>query len=505
MREFLLQQRGYAVFFNSFHFLLFLFLVLYFFLVFLPGAVGGYATLFPLLISVLFLAEVLQALHKVYLRKHKRPRITLKSLLVMGSTLIIEMGIFLLALVTLQESITPSRVALFLALLALLDDDINASVVFFFNACTRAVKTHLFKKARSKRLSFPDLKVVGITGSYGKSSVKEILTHLLEGQFKVVKTEKNTNTEIGIAQTILKKVKQEHEVFVCEMGAYSSGEVKVCCFMAKPEIGVFTGLNEQHGALFGSLDKTFRAKWELALSLPPEGILIVNTDSSELADRLKTCPGLTLACSTHSGEYRAEHIEITPDSVSFQYQGVHFLAPLVGGFQVVNLLMSVVAAEQLGMSLSDIAERMKTVRLPSKTLTALPFSQGIILDDSYNVNPDGLRGALAHLDLYEDYQKVLFFPGILELGESSEDLHRELGEQIGQHVDYVFFFDPNFSEILSKAAFRGGLTREHVFTLETPDLMAEQLSLLFEHHKGKKWVLLFESRGAEMIMDSLLN
>ena len=134
----------------------------------------------------------------------------------------------------------------------------------------------LINKAEEKRLKFKNLLVIGITGSFGKTSTKEFLATILSEKFKVLKTREHQNSEVGMSQCILHELKQEHEIFVCEMGAYNKGGIKLLCDIAKPKIGILTGINEQHMATFGSQENIIKTKYELIESLPEDGIAFFN-------------------------------------------------------------------------------------------------------------------------------------------------------------------------------------------------------------------------------------
>jgi UDP-N-acetylmuramoyl-tripeptide--D-alanyl-D-alanine ligase len=503
MKAFFLQQGGRQVFFSVFDIIMAIALLLGFFLLYLPAQAIVDPLLFSSVIGVLFLAQIFENSHLLFKRKWKRPRLTIKALLIMALTVGIEFSLILGTMYMSQFELSLSSLTAILALLSVLDHDVNAFAVFILNTLSNFQKRKLYKKARQKRLSMSDLKVIGITGSYGKSSVKEFLSQILSTEFEVLKTAKNTNTEIGIANTILKSLKKNHQIFVCEMGAYKIGEIRVCCAMAKPQIGIFTGLNEQHVALFGSLDNTFKAKWELVQSLSAEGHAIVNADSYELKSRLKPFRGNLIKVSSHFGDLHFKDLEVETDKLTFTYKHLNFSANLVGGFHAVNVLMAIVAAEQLGMTLQSIQKAVLNLKAPEKTMELKKISRGYIIDESYHVNPDGLRAALKHLDTFKDHIKILFFPGILELGDNAEVIHRSLGEEIANHVDKVFFFDPNFADFLEKGALSGGLTRSDIHLSTKYEEQLEQLKTILEAY-DQDAVFLFESRGAEKIMEWLM-
>jgi UDP-N-acetylmuramoyl-tripeptide--D-alanyl-D-alanine ligase len=176
-----------------------------------------------------------------------------------------------------------------LALVDLLAPVILSLFILSFQPLVVFLRNRVLTKARNKRKKYPKLRTIGITGSYGKSSTKEFLAHLLSVQYQVLKTEKNINAEIGIARTILNKLERKHEFFVCEMGAYRKGGIKLLCNIAQPQIGILTGINQQHLATFGSQGNIIEAKFELIKCLPPGSIAIVNGDNRiirrELEDR----------------------------------------------------------------------------------------------------------------------------------------------------------------------------------------------------------------------------
>ncbi|MDF2378706.1 MAG: UDP-N-acetylmuramoyl-tripeptide--D-alanyl-D-alanine ligase [Candidatus Gracilibacteria bacterium] len=504
MREFLSTQQTASVFFSTQQLLMLFFLGGYLSLEFLMVINPLKNALVPLL-GTLFLAEILQFLHQVWQRKAKRPRFTTKALLILGLSFILECVLLMFIYFIGEVGFSLHDLALYLGILALIDHDIHAVVILgVLNPVSMFFKKRMFHQAADKRKKFSQLKVVGITGSFGKTSVKEYLSHVLEGQFNVLKTEKNTNTEIGITQTILKNLQPHHEVFVCEMGAYKKGEIALCSQIARPDIAVFTGLNHQHVALFGSLDKTFAAKWELVSSLNEQGVAVFNGDCDALSDRLKSFRGKTILCKTKAENSKISHISVQSDGLSFEYKETHFESVLIGEFQIVNLVMVIEVAEQLGMSLEKISQRIRTIKAPEQTMQMRNFSKGVIIDDSYNVNSDGLTAALKHLETFENYQKIVFFPGVLELGEKSQMMHMEMGSELGKYVDYAFLTDKSFSEMISRGALQSGLTRAHIFEMSDTDEIIKQLDELFEEEKDAKWVLLFESRGSQKVMDSLM-
>src|SRR3989338_3390948 len=167
---------------------------------------------------------------------------------------------------------------------------IITGVIFIINQISNIFKKFLIQKATRKLSEHKNLLVIGITGSYGKSTVKKFLHHILEQKYHVIRTPRNINTEIGVAQFVLSTDLSGVEVFIVEMGAYQIGEIALICQMVKPTIGILTAINEQHLSLFGSIEKTQQAKYELLKSLPADGLAVINFDNDycrEKADKLR--------------------------------------------------------------------------------------------------------------------------------------------------------------------------------------------------------------------------
>jgi len=159
-------------------------------------------------------------------------------------------------------------------------------LILFFQIPVFILTERTLNRARKKREQFSaqggstkggkNLLVIGITGSYGKTSTKEFLATILSQKFKVLKTKKHINAEIGIAKTILNELKPEHQIFIAEIGAYERGKIREVCRVLQPKIGILTGINEQHLSTFGSQESITAAKYELIKSLPEDGTAIFN-------------------------------------------------------------------------------------------------------------------------------------------------------------------------------------------------------------------------------------
>jgi UDP-N-acetylmuramoyl-tripeptide--D-alanyl-D-alanine ligase len=266
-------------------------------------------------------------------------------------------------------------------------------------------------KTRSKIDSFKNLKVVGITGSYGKTSVKEFLYQILKTKFRVLRTPESYNTVFGISKVVDLELDESYDYFICEMGAYTRGEIDRLCKMVNPQFGILTGINEQHLERFKTIENTIKAKFELGdYVLSRGGTMVVNSGNELVRKNLS-------GNEIRYGEKRFAH----PAD-----QNIEGAATL---------------AKQLGMSNSEIAHALKSIKLPDHRLTLIKRGDLTIIDDAYSSNTDGFKAAVEYLQSFKDW-KVIITPGVAELGLSTYKIHQELGRFM-KGVDQVILVGKN--------------------------------------------------------------
>jgi len=208
-------------------------------------------------------------------RKFRFPVWTVKALLIFTLSLISMVLLFPLANMNSDVSDLSFYVSVYFLM--------PLAVIFFtvlINVPVNIVKNIIFILAKNKVSKIKNLTVIGITGSYGKSSTKEFLSQILSKKFRVLKTPGNINTEIGVSQFILKNLKTDVEILIVEMGAYRAGEIRRICGIVRPKIGILTGISQQHLALFGSMESIKNAKYELINSLPKDGLAVFNGENN---------------------------------------------------------------------------------------------------------------------------------------------------------------------------------------------------------------------------------
>jgi len=290
--------------------------------------------------------------------------------------------------------------------------------------------------------------VVGITGSYGKTSTKYFTEALLESRFRVLKTRASFNTILGVCRAINEELGPEHGVLIVEMGAYRRGEIREMADFTRPHIGVLTAIGPQHLERFGSIETIEKAKFELLEALPADGIAVVNNDDPRvrrLADGLRVPQVRRYGIDASSGD-----LDLTAESVSHGPEGLAFTLAeregarvpvrtrLLGIHNVLNILAAASVARAAGVSMREIAGTIGRLQPVPHRLEAHTGADGVtIIDDAYNSNPVGAFNALDTLAAFETGRKVLVTPGLVELGIEQDAWNEKLGARAADVCDFV--------------------------------------------------------------------
>lgn len=309
------------------------------------------------------------------------------------------------------------------------------------------IKKKIVWQAKQKLKKFPNLKVIGISGSFGKTSTKEFLYQMLSSKFKVLKTPGNINTTLGIAYLILTDLSPEIEIFIVEMGAYKRGDIKEICQLVKPQIGILTALNETHLERFKSMENIIKTEFELIESLPQDGLAIINNDNKHCQKNYKRFLKSRVCFYSVEGEavsgLRARDIQASKEGISFEIifkegGSLKVFSTLLGRHNAENLLRAIAAAKECKMSLEEIKKSLENIKAAPHRLFMTKKANGItIIDDTYNGNPDGVKAAIEVLSKFKDQRKIYVTPGLVELGERTKEIHIEIGRNLAQVVNLV--------------------------------------------------------------------
>lgn len=354
--------------------------------------------------------------------------------------------------------------------------------------------------ARWYRTLFPGVKVVGITGSSGKTTTKELTAAALSGSFTFLKSQGNQNNEIGLPLTIF-ALREDIQVAVLEMGMSDLGEIARLCEIAAPDIGLITNIGEAHIERLGSRENILRAKYELAEGLKPGGILIYNGDDPFLIQRVKqeTRDIQLIPCGlSAANHFRATDILANARGSRYTLhwpEGVQAIELKVPGrHNVGNSLLAFAAATVLGAEPSLAAQGLGTTR-GEKGRMDVSVIQGLtIIDDAYNANPSSMKAALEYLANLPGPRRIAFLGDMLELGDISVAAHQEVGALAAQLGVNLLVAVGNLAGEVTQGALQGGMPPEQVLSFPSSQDAIGALNLLLPGDV----VLLKGSRGAKM-------
>ncbi len=354
----------------------------------------------------------------------------------------------------------------------------------------KLIKKYYMNKA-TRKLKKKKVIKIGITGSYGKTSTKNILVSLLEKNYKVCSTPKNYNTEMGISKTVLSEL-DDHDIFVAEMGARHKGDIKILAKMVKPDYGIITTVGEQHLETFKTLSVIEDTKFELAENIAPDGVMIFNGDSSSTKKLYNRFKGDKFLTCDKSGFAYADNITIDSSGSSFDLfidgQKLEVKTKLLGRCNINNIVTASSLAYLMGTSKSDIISAIKCLTPAKHRLEIIKNNFCTIIDDSYNCNMVGSCEALEVLSKFEG-RKIVITPGIVELGTEQSQANFKLGTLIADVADYIIIMnDVNKNEIFS-GAISHNFKRENIHFAQTRKKQKEILELL----TTKGCVILFEN------------
>ena len=301
-----------------------------------------------------------------------------------------------------------------------------------------------YKRMAMKKLKSMNIPVIGITGSYGKTSSKNILNDILSVKYNSFATPQNFNTPYGLIRSINNYLDKFNDIFIAEMGAFKVGEINTTCKLMKPTHGVLTTIGEAHLESFGSRENIQKGKFELIESLPSGGIAILNADDPwQVSYKLRNnkCRVLWIGID-NDADVKATNIRLSGSGTTFDimFKGdtntYTFTTRLLGKHNVYNILAGILMGHELGMTINELQRGVSSIK-PIEHRLELKKSGNInIIDDAYNSNPVGSKMALEVLNLMPG-KKITVTPGMIELGDKQYELNKKFGTYIADNSDYV--------------------------------------------------------------------
>jgi UDP-N-acetylmuramoyl-tripeptide--D-alanyl-D-alanine ligase len=349
------------------------------------------------------------------------------------------------------------------------DPDLDARWKTLLVKDTLAALAQLAAYRRSK-IQVP---VVAITGSCGKTTTKELLSAALSTRFRVAKSFENHNNIIGVSLTLL-SVRPEDEVVVAELGTNAPGEIAQLCRIVRPTIGIITNIGHAHLEKLVSLEGVKREKGSLLRFLGKEGVLVTNNDCKECRELAAEFSGKTVTVGVdRQADIRGSVIGEGDVTLSIKIDGLTATLPLLGVHNAHNALLALAAAEELGVERENALKAFSRVTSPKMRMSSEVISGVTVIDDAYNSNFESLKAAIRYLDSLRA-RKILVLGDMLELGSSSERLHKAIGRYLGKSSIDVLVAVGKFAQFIAQEAHRGKMTE--IFRTRAVDEIAPLLT-----------------------------
>jgi UDP-N-acetylmuramoyl-tripeptide--D-alanyl-D-alanine ligase len=338
-----------------------------------------------------------------------------------------------------------------------------------------------FRDAQRILRSRKDLIRIGITGSWGKTSVKFILGTILEEKYHTLVTPASFNTPMGVTKVIRSKLEPGHRVFVAEMGARHVGDIKEMCRLVHPEIGILTSVGPQHLDTFKTLDRVIGTKYELIDALPADGRSFF-ADDGDICRKLyeKTAGNKTITgLDPDTDDVWAENIRYSPEGSAFDLctaQGrIRCRSQLLGELNIRNILLCAAVAFKLGLTPEQVARGIGKIRPIEHRLQLIRNPGGMsVIDDAFNSNIRGAKQAFQVLKAFPE-KRIVVTPGMVELGEKEYEMNREFGEAMADCCDAAILVGKKRSQAIGEGLRAGGFAESSIHVVSSLDEATELL------------------------------
>ncbi|MCM1334213.1 MAG: UDP-N-acetylmuramoyl-tripeptide--D-alanyl-D-alanine ligase [Bacteroides sp.] len=357
----------------------------------------------------------------------------------------------------------------------------------------RGVNNHYIRDAERIIGELPQTTVIGITGSYGKTSTKFYLEKLLSAKYNVLMTPESYNTTMGVVKTVRGSLNASHEIFLCEMGAKKVGEIKEICDIVHPKHSVITSIGEQHLESFHSVENIVKTKFEIAEGIT-DGTVFLNYDNAYIREHRIAKNVVTYGIGEGERDYKGTDISVSAKGTAFtvRHNGEEqrFTTRLLGEHNVQNIVGAIAVAHTLGVPFSELVFPVKRLECVPHRMEILDKGNGVtVIDDAFNSNPAGARAALKTLAGF-NCDRILVTPGMVELGEREYPLNKELGEYAASCCDLAVLVGERQAPPLREGLLSAGFPEERIRVVKT---LEEGLAAAYQDHAGEPRVILLEN------------
>lgn len=357
----------------------------------------------------------------------------------------------------------------------------------------KAINNHYINDAKRIISELPDTTVIGITGSYGKTSTKFYLEKLLSAKYNVLMTPGSFNTTMGVVKVVRGSLNATHRIFLCEMGAKGVGEIKEICDIVHPKHSIITSIGEQHLETFGSVENIIKTKFEIADAVT-DGTVFLNYDNEFIRDHRIDKNHVTYGINGGAWDYTASDISVTEKGTDFTVhhgsEEQRFHTKLLGEHNVQNILGAIAVSHELGISFEELVFPVKRLEAVPHRMEILDKGNGVtIIDDAFNSNPAGARAALKTLSMF-DALRIVATPGMIELGEREYQLNKELGMDAADCCDIAILVGERQAPPIKEGLLAKGFPENHIIVAKD---LNEAMSSAYSVQAGRKRVILLEN------------
>ena len=361
--------------------------------------------------------------------------------------------------------------------LLMLSAVLSPAIILFANLLMKPIEKSInrrfYNEAKKILSQMPELTIIGVTGSYGKTSTKHYLYRILSEKYNVIMTPGSFNTPMGVIRTVREQMKPYYNIFIVEMGAKQIGDIKEICDLVCPTIGIVTAVGEQHLESFKTIENVQRTKFELIDALPADGLAVINNDFPYIANRpVENVPVKRYTIADTGADYHIEDIRYDTDATRFTVVGggerIELSTKLIGECNLSNLMAAVITARHLQVPVPSIQYGVSRIEQVEHRLNMKRTPGGIsIIDDAFNSNPDGARMALDVLRRMTQGKRIIITPGMIELGKKQVEYNYILGKQIAEVCDYVMIVGRYNREAILKGLQEKNYPEDKVFVADT--------------------------------------
>lgn len=334
------------------------------------------------------------------------------------------------------------------------------------------IRLHFIKKCKKKLKNQPNLKVIAVTGSYGKTSTKFILSNMLSAKYNVLATPNSFNTPMGITKTVNNFLMPEHEILLAEFGANAIFDIKALCKIATPDISIVTNIGNQHLATFGSFENIKKTKCEIFEFMKKDGTAVFNIDDESIREYSKNYNGNKIIVSTNENcDVKLSNVKTSAEgslfTLTYNGESVQIKTKLLGEHNIQNIFLCACVAINLGVSLTEIAKTVENLKPTKHRLELVKGNNGVtVLDDSFNANIEGFKQALNVLKKFNG-NKILLTPGIIELGSEQAQVNYNVGVISADVCSKVIIVNKVNRVALEQGLIDAGFNPENIYFYNT--------------------------------------